>query len=52
MLVVINHRVSKRARNRWMVAYTLVRNPSLKQLRANSLLEKVSTADNKAEYVY
>ena len=51
LLLVTDHheRVSKRARNRWFVAYTLVRNPSIKQLTASNLLKNVSTADNKLE---
>ena len=38
-------RCSKRAFNRWMVAYTLLKNPSLQQLTASKLKESASVSD-------
>ena len=43
---MIRPRVSKKAYNRWMVAYTLLRNPSLQELTASNLKD-VKTADSK-----
>ena len=40
-------RVSKRAFNRWKVAYTLLRNPSLQQLTASNLPEPAVLVDSK-----
>ena len=31
---------SRQARNRWLVAYTLLRNPSLQELTASRIMEK------------
>ena len=41
-------RVSRKALNRWMVAYTLLRNPSLQQLTASRLAESVTAVDSES----
>lgn len=44
-LAISYPRCSKRAFNRWMVAYTLLKNPSLQQLTASKLIESASVSD-------
>ena len=44
-LAICYPRCSNRAFNRWMVAYTLIKNPSLQQLTASKLIESASVSD-------
>ena len=36
IIFIIGYRFSQKARNRWFVAYTLMKNPSLRQLKSNN----------------
>ena len=51
MIIIIHAFAGRMARNRWLVAYTLLRNPSLQRLTANNIrllqLEEISREKNK-----
>jgi len=45
----MGHRVSRQVANRWLVAYTLLRNESIRELTASRLSEKRAKEAQKAE---
>ena len=44
--------MNRRIRNRWLVAYTLINNPSLRPLRAPQLQERQSQRESSMEEHY